>query len=107
MTPKDMATGTIRRKQQQLREEEMDADTLEEEWSAKCGVCGLRKMSMSNTNILCDLEDGESWRKLEAEDDYCYCEADPGDDITEIEKKEKEKRSAPETEADKRKRTDD
>ena len=132
MSPKDMATGTIKRKQQQLREEEIayalllsqshqqrviikkpptqdnnnSADTLDEEWSARCGKCGLRRMSMSNTNILCDLEDGESWRKLEAEDDFCYCEADPGEDISKLEEKEtdksKEKRPIDETTTDKR-----
>eukprot|EP01063_Lacrimia_lanifica_P031233 TRINITY_DN5102_c0_g1_i1.p1 TRINITY_DN5102_c0_g1~~TRINITY_DN5102_c0_g1_i1.p1 ORF type:complete len:204 (+),score=100.95 TRINITY_DN5102_c0_g1_i1:126-737(+) len=72
---KEMKSELQKKQEAAIAEEEMEKDILTESYSARCGVCGLRKLSMSNANILTDLEESESWKKMEMEDDFCYCDA--------------------------------
>eukprot|EP01064_Diplonema_japonicum_P001425 TRINITY_DN10911_c0_g1_i2.p1 TRINITY_DN10911_c0_g1~~TRINITY_DN10911_c0_g1_i2.p1 ORF type:complete len:139 (+),score=29.08 TRINITY_DN10911_c0_g1_i2:53-469(+) len=57
MSGKAMASKEVKKQVEAIKEEEIKADTLLEGYSAKCRICGLRKMSMSNTNVMADLEE--------------------------------------------------
>eukprot|EP01065_Artemidia_motanka_P022053 TRINITY_DN26271_c0_g1_i1.p2 TRINITY_DN26271_c0_g1~~TRINITY_DN26271_c0_g1_i1.p2 ORF type:complete len:217 (+),score=92.56 TRINITY_DN26271_c0_g1_i1:56-652(+) len=73
---KELASEDMRRATDEMRQDLLDSVVFTEAVQSRCDLCGRQILALANANVLGDFEGGESWKRGEMDDDWCYCEAE-------------------------------